>query len=300
MVPSPASVQRTRLEVPSLKLSWPRLVAIRRDLLLLVEGRDLLINIWLDGTDVYLQGVKRLPWPPARISISPSARYLLLESALGNYSQVIDADTFDPITTLSGPERVSACFASFGDNQLLIRSQGAGQFEALLPAPFVVTSLVGLEDGDGVLAVGHTFLELPSVAARLSLQQLESNAALAVKAVAEAQARSAPRIVAGSCGWEEMILLRTGPGVSSLEVSALDGSKSEVIATPPGMEDVRALMGTPRAVALVGRRRCWVLGRPGGLLHTSSCASVGLDSERGRMVVVDDDRKIEMIQLPSD
>jgi hypothetical protein len=125
MLGSPA-VKVTPIALPGIRVVWPRLLALRLDLLAIVEGRDLLMVFTLENTGPKLRHIRSLGYRPSTLSLSPSRAFLLLGNGTGNWFEVRDTKTDHPATEVGGPDAFSATFAALDGVDVLV---SAGDFQ---------------------------------------------------------------------------------------------------------------------------------------------------------------------------
>jgi hypothetical protein len=259
-----------------------------------------------------------LGWHPSQVAMSSSQRYVSLSAEAGNYVEVWDLQSREPVGAVSGPERVTSTFVRFEDRELLVFSRRAGVLEAFalggkelgfvapcaMPTAFVFTSLVSLEDGDGVLAVGHRFLKGADRLVLLSVRKLLANNAAASEAI-EAPLATGFAVAGGPCGPGQLVIYcdpsgRRTSGTVSIETT---GSREVIESFPfaPAVDLEVNLVGTGSAVALAGRDRLDLVSR-GGKSEGREVQQVpvrasAIDTESQRLVVVTSTGEIERVEL---
>lgn len=206
-----ALVDRRPVEWRGVKLDWARLVALAGPRLVIVEGRDVLLALELSNSRARVTHVQRLRWSPQAMTLSPSGRFALFSSALGNYATLWDLEAGQGVFELAGPESVAAAIARFGEEELLLCSREPGVLEAIsLPSvqplfrvelektkPFVFSSIFPLSDGT-VCVSGHRYLEMNDQHARFSLHDAFFEPAKIARTLEAPPAIEGTRIVHGA------------------------------------------------------------------------------------------------------
>jgi hypothetical protein len=308
---------RERISVRGITLKWPTCLALRRDRLVVVDGRDLLMS-FEDVTAPRLlpNQVITLGWHPAQVAMSPSQRYVSLAAEPGNYVEVWDLQTREPVGAVSGPERVTSTFVAFEGRELLVFSRRAGVLEAFAlggkgelgfvapcaqPTPFVFTSLVSLEDGDGVLAVGHRYLKGADRLVQLSVRQLLASNTSAADAI-EAPLSTGFAVAGGPCGFGQIAIYCDPSGRRSTGTLTVEktGSREVVESFPfaPQVDLDLSMVGTKHALALVGHGQLDLVSRGANRdLQRVPVRAAAIDPESQRLVVVTSTGEIERVEL---
>jgi hypothetical protein len=276
-MPLAAVATVTPLAMRGMRMVWPRLVAIRLDRLVVVEGRDLLLTFLLEDRGPHIRTSRNLGYRPGSVALSPSRRYLLIGNEVGNWFEVCDADTLEPFTSVSGPDQVACAFASQDGNDVLVCAPRPGQLqqrslpegEVLAeshcekPKPFVVTSFTALGDDQTVAMMGHAFLGMDTTvhfaelsAWRQAPDELPEDLA---KSLGE---RGYLDVDSGPCGWEEVLLFEEG------------GRRRATAPRPPVL--TIANLASRQAVEEIGYDRVLRPGQP--LVGTSLAVAIGFDS----------------------
>jgi hypothetical protein len=311
----------TRLALRGVRLRWPRAVALRRDRLAVVEGRDLVMSLALaaDGTP-QIKDARPTGWSVGAIRLSPTGRYLLVSSKAGTWVEIRSPDTGEVLGTLNGPERVVAAFALLDDDEVLVASRRPGVLEVYaLPSltleaqtkpptgvPFVFDELVAMDDGNTVAAVVHPYLETRSTMAFLPMTEIvRTPYAVSDRLAAAMKIHHAGDLAVGPCGWDSAVVLEIDPegsfpGLHVIKVA--DGSRTDYVEFE-SFDDNRLIMGTSRAIAVGVADGIHVLARgadEGDPPRFAPALAYGFDSESGRAALVTPERDIVVVTLPRD
>jgi hypothetical protein len=307
---------REKVSVRGITLKWPTCLALRRDRLAVVDGRDLLMS-FEDVTAPRLlpDQVVTLGWHPASVQLSSSQRYVSLTAEPGNYVEVWDLHTREPVGAVSGPERVVATFVTFDGRELLVFSRRAGVLEAFalggkelgfvapcsMPAPFVFTALTSLEDGGTVLAVGHRFLKGADRLVSLSVRALLASPSSATEAIEAPLATGFT--VAGGRGEAGQFVIYCDPagrkhnGTLTVERT---GSREvvEAFAHPAAVHGELSLLAAPTAIALVQPDRVDLVSRGGAHeVQRIPVRIAAIDAGGARLVIVNASGEIERLEF---
>jgi hypothetical protein len=311
----------TRLALRGVRLRWPRAVALRRDRLAVVEGRDLVMSLALaaDGTP-QIKDARPTGWSVGAIRLSPTGRYLLVSSKTGTWVEIRSPDTGEVLGTLNGPEKVVAAFALLDDDEVLVASRRPGVLEVYaLPSltleaqtkpptgvPFVFDELVAMDDGNTVAAVVHPYLETRSTMAFLPMTEIvRTPYAVSDRLAAAMKIHHAGDLAVGPCGWDSAVVLEIDPegsfpGLHVIKVA--DGSRTDYVEFE-SFDDNRLIMGTSRAIAVGVADGIHVLARgadEGDPPRFAPALAYGFDSESGRAALVTPERDIVVVTLPRD
>jgi hypothetical protein len=311
----------TRLALRGVRLRWPRAVALRRDRLAVVEGRDLVMSLALaaDGTP-QIKDARPTGWSVGAIRLSPTGRDLLVSSKTGTWVEIRSPDTGEVLGTLNGPEKVVAAFALLDDDEVLVASRRPGVLEVYaLPSltleaqtkpptgvPFVFDELVAMDDGNTVAAVVHPYLETRSTMAFLPMTEIvRTPYAVSDRLAAAMKIHHAGDLAVGPCGWDSAVVLEIDPedsfpGLHVIKVA--DGSRTDYVEFE-SFDDNRLIMGTSRAIAVGVADGIHVLARgadEGDPPRFAPALAYGFDSESGRAALVTPERDIVVVTLPRD
>jgi hypothetical protein len=319
--PQVAAPASTRMPLKGVRLRWPRAIALRRDRMAVVEGRDLVMSLALadDGTP-QIRDARPVGWSVGAIRLSPTGRHLMVSSTAGTWLEIRNPDTGDVLGTLNGPDRVVATFAFLDDDEVVVVSRRPGVLEAYtLPSltpvfqtktpsgvPFVFDELVAMDDGNTLGAVVHPYLETRSTMAFLSLSEVvRAPYAVNERLSAAMKAHHAGDVAVGPCGWDSAVSLEIDPEGSfpGLHVVKLaDGSRTDYVEFE-SFDDNRLLMGTSRAIAVGVADGIHVLARgadEGEAPRFAPALAYGFDTESGRAALVTPERDILIVTLPRD
>jgi len=317
------SVRISPIAIKGVRVVWPRLLAVRSDLLAIVEGRDLLMTFGLEASGPRIREVRALGYKPGSMTLSTSRHFLLLGNEAGNWFEVRDAGSGEPIASVAGPDRVVCALATLDDMDVLVSATRAGVVEILSlpdgdvlarlrwnrPKPFVFEALRPLGDGLSLGMVTHLFLSPTSAFAVAPVSALQGQEdALAALLDGAIDQRPALDTAVGPCGSEHVLVYeRPGwrgptPGqIAGLSVRRIaDGSLVERVPCERGLNARCFLMGTSNVVAC---------GVEGGVevLPRASLADIGpvfvaaratsFEPEAGRFAVATPDCRIELYEL---
>jgi hypothetical protein len=320
----PLDLPSEALSIKGIKLEWPRLIAIRGDRLVLVEGRDLILAFEGVGTPRSRSLlVERLGWAPSRVELSPSGRYLLLHSSRGNYALVWDLERNRPIQEVYGPESVCAALNVVDDLDVLVYSKRPGLFAALAlqrmeplfeatalePTPFVFTAIVPLHEPEMVATVQHRFLEENEALSTLSLSTLRADKGLLPQVLQTEQIDQASKLIVGRAGPGEVLVVRCDQaGISAeddldLAIDAVASSEPErIAAVATGREELHA-MATRTRVVLVQGRTLQLIPRDGAeegaTAQTVEGSAFGFDADESRLATIAEGGELRILQLPA-
>lgn len=317
--PTPKAFRRTRVAIRGLKLKWPTCIALNRDHLAVIEGRDLL-TVFNDvsAEQMLPDHVQSVGWHPGAIAFSPSHKYVQLHSEQGSYVEIWDVARRKPFAAVSGPERVALTIVTVDDRELLICSRRPGMLESyFLPdketgfslkwgggEAFIVDALVPLDDGDTVAMVGHRFLEGADRVVRFSLKQLLAGAKLEDEAL-DRPLTSGLAMAVGPGVNGQLVAFKDPPSRgASGTLSVLDAASGALLETleyAPPVEPGSQLMATESAIAVAARTRVDFLPRKA--LHSEKLEvvvrSVAFDPADGVAALMTEDGFLELVQLPS-
>ncbi len=155
-----------------LKITWPRLLAVCRTHLALMEGRNQLVLLNLaEGQSLKIQALQTLPFGPKKIRVTDEGRHVLLISGHGNYAAVWSTEKSRLVLELAGPDGLAATLTQIDGEDVLVASRHPSQIEAwALPsakplfsarvsaAPFIIQQIV--HSGDYWRMIGHRYLEI--------------------------------------------------------------------------------------------------------------------------------------------
>jgi hypothetical protein len=321
-MPLAAVATVTPLVMRGMRMVWPRLVAIRLDRLVVVEGRDLLLTFLLEDRGPHIRKSRNLGYRPGSVALSPSRRYLLIGNEVGNWYEVCDADTLEPFTSVSGPDHVACAFASLDGDDVLVCAPRPGQLqqrslpdgEVLAdsqcdkPKPFVVSSFTALGDDQTVAMMGHAFLGMDTTVhfAELSAWRRSPDALAGAidKSLGE---RGYLDVDSGPCGWEEVVLFEEGgrrraaaPRPPNLTVANLASRESvEQIGYDRVLRPGQPLIGTSLAVAIGFESGLEVMPRRAlaGERTFIPARAFSMDPAAGRCVIVTPECGISLVAL---
>jgi hypothetical protein len=310
------------LVMRGMRMVWPRLVALRLDRLVVVEGRDLLLTFVLEDRGPHIRNSRSLGYKAATMALSPSRRYLLIGNEVGNWYEVCDADTLEPFTSVSGPDKVACAFASQDGTDVLVCAPRPGQLQMRSlpdgdvvaesqcdkPKPFVVASFTALGDDQTVAVMGHAFLGMDSAACFTDLSVWRSKPEkLADDINAGLGERGFLDVDSGPCGWEEAVLFEEGgrrraaaPRPPALTVVALGTRQPiEQIAYDRVLRPGQAMMGTSLALVVGFESGLEVIPRRALTAERAfiPARAFSVDPAAGRCVIVTPECAISLVQL---
>jgi hypothetical protein len=313
-----------QLQIKGVRMVWPRLLAYRLDRLLVVEGRDLLMSFAVDDDRPRVRELRALGYRPASMTLSPSRRYALVGNDAGNWYEVRDAQTLEPFTTFSEPERFPCAFASLEDLDVLVVARRPGLLELVsLPdgdvvgrstrpsgKPFVVANVVTVGGGQRVALVGHPYLGLYSRHVLVETAALERGSPEVKEALDSAVAgRGDLDLAVGPCGWDDMLVYAGNPGPGAapngadrgrLTVRKLaGGDAAEELACGFALGPRSPLMGTSLVVAMAVDDGVRVQPRQGFAAQPLAFAAraVSFDPDAGRLALATPESTIALVEL---
>ena len=323
-MPGSPAAKVTPIALPGIRVVWPRLLALRLDLLAIVEGRDLLMVFTLENTGPKLRHIRSLGYRPGTLSLSPSRAFLLLGNGGGNWFEVRDSKTDHTVAEVGGPDAFSATFAALDGVDVLVSAPRAGRIdltslpdgEALAhteltqPKPFVVDDMVPLGDGNDLAIVGHPFLD--GYARRMFVQTgvIQSGGRPFATKLEEALAKPGCYDAGvGPCGWEDVVVHQGAGRWGQPENAAEKGLTVRRLATGEILEKVpcdraigvrQGLMGTSLAVAFAADGGVHVLprqGLAGGEPVFLPARAASFDQEAGRVALATAESQIHVVEL---
>jgi len=323
MLGSPA-VKVTPISLPGIRVVWPRLLALRLDLLAIVEGRDLLMVFTLENTGPKLRHIRSLGYRPGTLSLSPSRAFLLLGNGSGNWFEVRDTKTDHAVTEVGGPDAFPATFAALDGVDVLVSAARAGRIdlvslpdgealartELVQPKPFVVDDMVPLGDGNDLAIVGHPFLDGYARRMFVPTGEIQSGGRAFKAKLEEALAKPGCYDAGvGPCGWEDVVVHQGAGRWGQPENAAEKGLTVRKLATGEVTEKVpcdqpigvrQGLMGTSLTVAFAADGGVHVLPRQ-GLAGTERvflpARAVSFDQEAGRVALATAESQIHVVEL---
>lgn len=328
LMSGPTGAKVNSLVLKGLRIVWPRLVAMRLDLLTVVEGRDLLVAFVLEDAGPRVRGMRHLGYRPACVSISQTRKHLLVANDHGNWYEVLNARTLEPVFTQAGSDAFPCTFATLsGDDVLVSARPGSLEFSQVpsgntimripcdKPRAFIATQTVELAAGEAVGVVGHTFLDSrmgPLVFRMGAFLEGENELLLGIKRLSDLGHN---HVAIGPCGWEEVLLYRETPrlGNRAAEVPGFSvhklptedtetsaGPVLEFVAHPKPLAADARIMATSLAIAAASERGLELVPRAGLAAPASFLPgrAFGFDAEAGRIVLVTPDGGIDVVELP--
>lgn len=321
-MPESPAIKVTPIVLPGIRVIWPRLLALRLDLLAVVEGRDLLLLFTLEDTGPKLRHIGSLGYRAGSLSLSPSRGFLLLGNETGNWFEVRNAKTAAQVTTVSGPDPFAVAFAALDGVDVLLSAAPAGRIDVIgLPdgealaetelgqAKFVVDDLVPVGDGQDVAIVGHPFLDGFARQLFVTVQDLQQGGAKLTQRLEDGLGRPGCYDAGvGPCGWDD-VLVHRGPGRRGApEIAAEKGLTVRRLATGEVLEQVpcdhaigvrQGLMGTSLAVAFAADGGVHLLPRKGLVAERAFLAAraVSFDQEAGRVALATPDSQIHIVDV---
>jgi len=323
MLGSPAA-KVTPIALPGIRVVWPRLLALRLDLLAIVEGRDLLMVFTLENTGPKLRHIRSLGYRPGSLSLSPSRAFLLLGNGAGNWFEVRDTKTDHPATEVCGPDAFPATFAALDGVDVLVSAARAGRIdvvslpdgEALArtelasPKPFVVDDIVPLGDGNDLAIVGHPFLDGYARRMFVPTSAIQAGGRAFGTKLEETLAKPGCYDAGvGPCGWEDVVVHQGAGRWGQPENPAEKGLTVRRLATGEILEKVpcdqpigvrQGLMGTSLAIAFAADGGVHVLPRQGlagaePVFLPARAAS--FDQEAGRVALATVESQVHVVEL---
>jgi hypothetical protein len=322
-MPESPAVKVTPIALPGIRIIWPRLLALRLDLLAVVEGRDLLLLFTLEDAGPKLRHIGSLGYRAGSLSLSPSRAFLLLGNEAGNWFEVRDAKTAAVVTTVSAPDLFAVTFAALDGVDVLLSAARAGRIDVIgLPdgealaetalnqaKPFVVDDLVPLGDGQDLAIIGHPFLDGFARQVFVTVQDLQQGGAKLTQRLEDGLARPGCYDAGvGPCGWDDVLVHRGAGRRGAPEIVAEKGLTVRRLSTGKVLEQVpcdhaigvrQGLMGTSLAVAFAADGGVHLLPRKGLVAERTFLAarSVSFDQEAGRVALATPDSQIHIVDV---
>jgi hypothetical protein len=322
-MPESPAVQVTPIVLPGIRVIWPRLLALRLDLLVVVEGRDLLLLFTLEDTGPKLRHIGSLGYRPGSLSLSPSRAFLLLGNETGNWFEVRDTKTAEVVTSVSGPDPFAVAFAALDSLDVLISAARVGRIDVIglpdgealaetelaQPKPFIVDDLVAVGDSQDLAIIGHPFLDGYARQVFLSVRILQEGGAKLAQVLEDALARPGCYDAGvGPCGWDDVVVHRGAGRWGAPEVPTEKGLTVRRLATGAVLERIpcdhaigvrQGLMGTSLAVAFAVDGGVHLLPRKGLVAERSFLAAraVSFDQEAGRIALATPDSQIHIVDV---
>jgi hypothetical protein len=322
-MPESPAVKVTPIVLPGIRVIWPRLLALRLDLLAVVEGRDLLLLFTLEDTGPKLRHIGSLGYRPGSLSLSPSRGFLLLGNETGNWFEVRNAKTAGIVTSVSGPDPFAVTFAALDNLDVLIGAARAGRLDVIgLPdgealgqtqlaqaKPFIIDDLVPVGDSQDLAIIGHPFLDGFARQIFLTVRSLQEGGAKLAQVMEDALARPGCYDAGvGPCGWDDVLVHRGAGRRGAPEIAAEKGLTVRRLATGEVLEQIpcdqaigvrQGLMGTSLAVAFAVDGGVHLLPRKGLAAEGTFLAAraVSFDQEAGRVALATPDSQIHIVDV---
>lgn len=302
---------------------WPRLLALRLDLLAIVEGRNLLLLFTLEDKGPKLRKICTLDFRPGSLSLSASRAHLLLGNAGGSWYEVRDARNGDPMMHVTGPDPFPATFASLDGAEVLVSVARASRLNVIgLPkgdalsqtdvarvGPFVVDNIVSVGDGQSLALIGHPFLDGYRRHLFVTVGELQKGGPLLLDRIKQATSETGSYdIDVGPCGWEDVLVYQGAGRRGAKEDPARLGLTVRRLATGDVLENVayeaggakrEGLMGTSLAAAFLSEGGVQLVPRKGLDAEPTFIATraASFDPESGRVAIATPDCQLQLIDL---
>lgn len=322
-MPGSPAVKIAPIALPGIRVVWPRLLALRLDLLAIVEGRDLLMVFTLEDSGPKLRHIRSLGYRPGTLSLSASRAFLMLGNGAGNWFEVRDTKTADAVAEVAGPDAFSATFAALDGMDVLISAARVGRIDVIglpdgealartelaQPKPFIVDDMVPIGDGSNLAIVGHPFLDgyARQMFVPTSLLQ-EGGRGFATKLEETLAKPGFYDAGVGPCGWEDVVVHQGAGRWGQPENVAEKGLTVRRLANGEVLEKVpcdhligsrQGLMGTSLVVAFGADGGVHLLPRKGLSAERLflPARAVSFDQEAGRVALATAESQIHVVEL---
>jgi len=322
-MPSSPAAKVTPISLPGIRVVWPRLLALRLDMLAVVEGRDLLLLFSLENVGPRLRKITTLGYRPGSLALSPSRGHVLLGNSTGSWYEVRQTKTADAVGAVAGPDPFSAAFATLEDVDVLVSAPRAGRLEMMsLPdgdtlsqtetgrgKPFMLDNIVALGDGQTVALVGHPFLDGLTRRLVLTTRELQKGGQRLVDRMDSAIADPGNTdLGVGPCGGQDVLIYQGAPRRGAKEDPGKRGLTVRRLQTDEVLEQVpcervvsarQNVMGTSHAVALAAEGGVDLLPRKALAAEKTffEARAFSFDSDAGRFAIAAPDSQIKIVDL---